>query len=1597
MLNTGISAVLGVGFWLVAARYYSEDSVGRGSAAIAAMKLLAGLTAVTLTGALARFIPVAGRTTGRLVVRTYAASSLVVAVAAGFFLLTLDLWGPSYHVLHGVRHGLVFVVAVVAWSLLTLQDGVLTGLRQAKWVPVGNTAFSAAKLALLIALATALPGAGVFASWVVSISVSVLPLGWLVFRRLVPEHVRATAATARPASSREIGRFLAGDYTGSLFSLAVVYLVPVLVASQISSAENAYFYIASTIGGTVNLLAINMGASLTVEGSHDPERLAENCRAALRRMAKIMLPVCGLLFVLAPWILGVFGPAYTEATPLLRWFAVGALLRVVMETYFAVLRAQSRTAGLAWLQGLLCFLVLGLTLLLLPRMGLTGAGVAEISSLTVIASVAAVKLWGVLHTPARPRPVSPERAAEAAPDGDLADLASRRHRARAAEGGYGTRWALRAALDADTLPLGVRLDFDHLERRPDVRFSPEALALRAEGTGRGATEAAGRGEAAGRTEGPGRAGAVGRAEAVGRASAEATARREATARVTTPPGAPPRTAGERPADTDDRTTARGHGGQDSMNTPENPENPENADDHHLRKAGPARGGVRLRKERTSTAAGGDPAVRASGRVGADAGPDVGSAAGAGVVAGADPGAGVGTGPRSGAGADLAARPGAGADAHSGAGADEGPDKGVGAAARPSASASTDPSAGAHTNAGAGLDARPAPGVGANPGASPDAGVSRDAQPTASSGASASVAAGARLDGQAGGWAGDARPAAPAEPPGPDAPDPGDGLAAADDAAKGAASADEIQAAQGSEGTVTLSGTPWRRERAEAAPGEHRKALGARVRLVKGGDDRAAVGVRNPAGPERAAGIAPPDDRGPREATATPARAAGGRAPVLGHPHPHPSPASPGGSPPAETDRTVTLSGTPWRRQAKAQAKAAEEQTAPGRWKTWLRRPEAGIPLLLAAALALYWVPLRALGEVNLDGMGGLGLVSVLPVATLVGAALLVAAFAAALVPARPRTWLLTAVLLATVVSLHAVPAVLEDRPRFATAWQHLGFLDYIDRTGAAAPDLDARWSWPGFFALAAFAARACGVEDLTEVLRWWPLAVQLLCLAPLALLLRAVRAHWRAKWTALWLFALCGWVGQDYFSPQSLNYVLYLLFVAVLLVWFRWPGELPGRRLPGERRVEETDRRTRTLLLGLLIALFAASVVSHQLTPFVMLGVLTALVLVRRCTLRGLPLLCGVLLAVWVGFLAEPYWSGHFDELFGGVGSLGGNVSSSVSGRIEGGNPVHKLVLYTRVALAGGVFALAALGWWRRRRAGVGDTALAVLTCVPFLAFGMQSYGGEVALRVFLFAVPGACVLGALALFPAAARRPRPLAAPLCALTAGLVLLFGFLVARWGNEDFERVRPGEVAALDYVHAHDRPTVRLLWMSSDTVNNVTPAMPWGTRDMERVLYEPTLAPRDPAGAPELVTALRAAGPNSYLMLNQGQSTYLELSAGYGAGWDHRMRQALDRRPELRRVLVNDDAALYELRDKPAGVAPEPRPGPVGPHVTWTPVSLVGGLAALALLVLLTARELSRVGMRPGVRQVRWMQGSFWFAVPLLVVLVAVLVQRLVTMS
>ncbi|MFJ3442707.1 lipopolysaccharide biosynthesis protein [Streptomyces sp. NPDC086081] len=463
MLSTGVSAVLGLGFWLVAARYYTEEAVGQGSAAIAAMRLLASITATTMIGAVVRFVPRAGRETGRLVWGTYVASSLVVALAAAVFLLTLDAWGASYAPLGTPMAGAVFVAACVAWALLTLQDGVLTGLRKAEWVPAGNAVFSVGKLALLAVFAGTLPVLGIFVSWAVAIAFSTLPLGWLIFRRLIPRQAEADR-DKEPPKIRDMGRFLAGDSLGALFSLAMINLLPVMVAVRFSAAENGYFYVAYTVGGTMEFMAINMASSLTAHASHDPRQLADGVKGALRRMTLLLVPVVLVLVLFAPYILTPFSPDYAEhGSTVLRLLALGALPRVVVELYIGVLRVQGRTGVLAALQGAMCALVLGSAAVLFTPAGIAGAGWAVLLSMTLIAVVSTAGLRAALrHDDGAPgaRAAAARALPARAPAGPTDTAYGTRWAKLNATAGYGTTWARKAAYqptdgDQDTVTLFI--------------------------------------------------------------------------------------------------------------------------------------------------------------------------------------------------------------------------------------------------------------------------------------------------------------------------------------------------------------------------------------------------------------------------------------------------------------------------------------------------------------------------------------------------------------------------------------------------------------------------------------------------------------------------------------------------------------------------------------------------------------------------------------------------------------------------------------------------------------------------------------------------------------------------------------------------------------------------------------------------------------------------------------------------------------------------------------------------------------------------------------------------------------------------------------
>lgn len=397
MVNTGVTGLLGVVYWMVAARHYAAADVGRASAAYSAMNLLSGFTAFNLVGMLTRFIPQSGHRTAGLVLRAYVFSSLASLLVAVPFLLIVGHLGSSYAELGSVLTGLIFTASIVCWGIFTLQDGVLVGLRSAVWVPVENGTFGIVKIVFLLALATSLPHAGIYISWMLPVAISLPLVNAFVFVRLMQPHARLTASRL-PPSARQIGRFLAGDYTGALCVLAVTFMVPIAVAARVGASANAYFYAAWMMGVTLDLLSVNMATSLTVEGAFNEETIAANCLAALRRTMLILVPAAAVLICAAPVALGLFGPLYAaHGTRILRLLALATLPRALTEMYLGALRAQSRTSLIAFIQGIRGILILGLAFALTGVMGTTGAGIAVLASQVIVAAAVAPRMLSLLR------------------------------------------------------------------------------------------------------------------------------------------------------------------------------------------------------------------------------------------------------------------------------------------------------------------------------------------------------------------------------------------------------------------------------------------------------------------------------------------------------------------------------------------------------------------------------------------------------------------------------------------------------------------------------------------------------------------------------------------------------------------------------------------------------------------------------------------------------------------------------------------------------------------------------------------------------------------------------------------------------------------------------------------------------------------------------------------------------------------------------------------------------------------------------------------------------------------------------------------------
>jgi O-antigen/teichoic acid export membrane protein len=278
-----------------------------------------------------------------------------------------------------------YVVARSATSYLTV---VFQGFNRVAWSALVTVVSNVGRLAFVVGFVLLGWGAfGAFLGYVAGFAVAALVGGYVLvtrfygafpatedvapglLRRLVEYSVPLTATRAANVLDKRVDTVLVGAI---ISPVAVGYYT---VAKQVAEFTAVPV---SAFGFTVSPALGEQAAAGNVE------RAGRLYAESLRGVLTFYVPAAtGLFLVAGPLVRHVFGTAYLAAVPVLQVFAgfvvVNAVNKVTNDGLDYLGRARSRAVA----QGVMAVTNVGLNLLLLPVLGVTGAAVATVITYTV--------------------------------------------------------------------------------------------------------------------------------------------------------------------------------------------------------------------------------------------------------------------------------------------------------------------------------------------------------------------------------------------------------------------------------------------------------------------------------------------------------------------------------------------------------------------------------------------------------------------------------------------------------------------------------------------------------------------------------------------------------------------------------------------------------------------------------------------------------------------------------------------------------------------------------------------------------------------------------------------------------------------------------------------------------------------------------------------------------------------------------------------------------------------------------------------------------------------------------------------------------------
>jgi O-antigen/teichoic acid export membrane protein len=389
---THITSLLGYVFWMVCAHRVPASVIGMTNTVVAAMTLVAILAVAGFIPLLTRLLPGASPDERSGLCSTALVVTIVVtgvAGVAGALLLPTRL-----HASVGTGWLVALVGAgAVSTAMLLVINAALLGVRRAEFSLLGSVTASLFRLVTVVALLTlGVIAAGADARdahtilivWVASLVIS-FGLSVRLLARATPDF---RFRPGRIWLSRLRGP-VAWDHVATLAVRSPLYVVPIVASALFPPAEVGYMVMAGLIGGAFFAVASAVSNALLADCADDPKRLrAQARRASLLISALLVAPVV-ITCLLAPKVLGLFGADYARYSPLLVLLLLSTFPDAVINVTVAILRVQRRLVAVAAVTVTAAALTIGGSWLLMPHLGIIGAGWAALASEAIVASALA--------------------------------------------------------------------------------------------------------------------------------------------------------------------------------------------------------------------------------------------------------------------------------------------------------------------------------------------------------------------------------------------------------------------------------------------------------------------------------------------------------------------------------------------------------------------------------------------------------------------------------------------------------------------------------------------------------------------------------------------------------------------------------------------------------------------------------------------------------------------------------------------------------------------------------------------------------------------------------------------------------------------------------------------------------------------------------------------------------------------------------------------------------------------------------------------------------------------------------------------------------